>query len=352
MNKEAFGKYFTGIYQDGMIMLSIGLGHDLGLFKVLCEATKPISLEEVAKTLDLKERYTQEWLSTMVAADIILQDRDSNLYTVPEDYKQTIMSNMGFAPILFTLGKRSDKVKECFKKDGPYGISYQDEEATGWFDWFDGYRSLMVEGAIDKEVLPLLTQQGVVPNLESGIKVLDVGCGAGNFTNLLAERFPKSTFTGLDYSEVAIEKANKIKAEKGLTNITFTTGDAHNLIDEWTESFDFVFVYDVLHDLPDPHKALTQIYKVLKKGARFSLIEIGFHSNPLDNAGDKSAAMYYSASSFICLQSSMSAPPHIGYGACWGREKIEKALIDAQFQIEGSSSISVLGTKTFFLCTK
>jgi hypothetical protein len=45
------------------------------------------------------------------------------------------------------------------------GISYQDEEATGWFDWFDGYRSLMVEGAIDKEVLPLLTQQGVVPNL-------------------------------------------------------------------------------------------------------------------------------------------------------------------------------------------
>jgi hypothetical protein len=57
----------------------------------------------------------------MVAAGIILQDRDSNLYTVPEDYKQTIMSNMGFAPILFTLGKRSDKVKECFKKDGPYG---------------------------------------------------------------------------------------------------------------------------------------------------------------------------------------------------------------------------------------
>ena len=57
----------------------------------------------------------------MVAAGIILQDRDSNLYTVPEEYKETIMSYMGFAPILFTLGKRSDKVKESFKKDGPYG---------------------------------------------------------------------------------------------------------------------------------------------------------------------------------------------------------------------------------------
>lgn len=187
---------------------------------------------------------------------------------------------------------------------------------------------------------------------ESGIKVLDVGCGSGNYTNVLAQRFPNSMFTGLDYSQVAIQKANRIKGEKGLTNITFTTGDAHSLPDDWTESFDFVFVYDVLHDLPDPHKALGQIYKVLKNDGCFSLIEIGFHSNPVDNAGDKSAAMYYSASSFICLQSSMSVPPHIGYGACWGRENIEKALTDAGFQVGGTSSIIVIGTKAFFLCTK
>ena len=56
MDKAEFGKYFTSIYQNGMIMLSVGLGHDLGLFKVMCEAKKPISVEEVASTLNLKER--------------------------------------------------------------------------------------------------------------------------------------------------------------------------------------------------------------------------------------------------------------------------------------------------------
>ena len=39
-----------------MIMLSVGLGHDLGLFKVMCEAKKPVSVKEVASTLNLKER--------------------------------------------------------------------------------------------------------------------------------------------------------------------------------------------------------------------------------------------------------------------------------------------------------
>jgi ubiquinone/menaquinone biosynthesis C-methylase UbiE len=187
---------------------------------------------------------------------------------------------------------------------------------------------------------------------ESGIKVLDVGCGSGNFINLLAERFPKSSFTGLDYSEFGIEKANKVRVEKELSNISFTTGDAHNLPDEWTESFDFVFVYDVLHDLSDPHKALDQIYKVLKKDGCLSLKDFGFHSNPVDNAGNKCAAMHYTVSCFICLQSSMSAPPHIGYGTCWGRENLEKALIDAQFNIKEKSSTTISGSKACYLCTK
>jgi ubiquinone/menaquinone biosynthesis C-methylase UbiE len=111
-------------------------------------------------------------------------------------------------------------------------------------------------------------------------------------------------------------------------------------------------VYDVLHDLPNPHKALGQIYKVLKKDGFFSLIEIGFHSNPVDNADDKGAALYYGVSTFICLQSSMSEEPHIGYGACWGKEKMEKALLDANFKINAKSSLINIDKKAFFFCTK
>lgn len=187
---------------------------------------------------------------------------------------------------------------------------------------------------------------------ESGIKVLDVGCGTGNYSNVLAQRFPNSTFIGLEYAEYAIETANQTKERNGLTNLTFTKGDAHCLPDEWAKTFDMVFVYGVLHDLPNPFKALEQIYKVLKDDGCFSLVEIGFHSNPVDNAGNSGAAMYYTLSSFICLPSSMTEEPHVGYGACWGMEEIEKALLEASFKIEGTTPIVVLGAKQFFFCTK
>jgi len=144
---------------------------------------------------------------------------------------------------------------------------------------------------------------------------VDTGCGPGSYTNVLAARFPNSTFTGLEYAKRGVEMANKDTDVRDLTNINFVLGDAHDLPKEWAESFDMVFVYDVLHDLPNPHKALKEIYKVLKKDGCFSCIDIGYHSDPVDNKDDHGAAMYYTASIFFCLASSMAEEPHVGYGA-------------------------------------
>lgn len=184
---------------------------------------------------------------------------------------------------------------------------------------------------------------------ETGIKVLEVGCGVGTFINILADRFPKSTFTGMDYSNKALRLANTAKEQNGITNLTYTQGDAHCLPDDWTKTFDMVYMYDVLHDLPNPFKALEQIYKVLKDNGCFSLVDFGgFHSNPVDNVGNADAAMNYAGSAFICLPSSMTEEPHIGYGACWGGEEIEKSL--ANFKIQGTSSLGE--GRVFFCCRK
>jgi ubiquinone/menaquinone biosynthesis C-methylase UbiE len=180
--------------------------------------------------------------------------------------------------------------------------------------------------------------------------VLDFGCGSGNYANVLAQRFPNSTFVGLDISARAIEIANATKEKKGLENITFINGDLHDLESKWNASFDMVFVNDVLHDLPNPFKALEIIHSVLKDDGFLSLFEIDVHSNPEDNAGDKGAAMCYACSQFICLPSSMTEEPHIGYGACWGTEEIEKAVTHANFKIQGNTE--VIGTKAIFVCRK
>ena len=135
-------------------------------------------------------------------------------------------------------------------------------------------------------------------------------------------------------------------------NVSFVSGDAHNMPQAWKGQFDLVFVYDVLHDLPNPHKALEEIYKVLKDDGGLSLVEIGVHSNPVDNVGDMSAAMYYSLGMMVCLPSSLSQESREGYGACWGKEEIEKAIGEANFKLQGKSSLVVVGSKVFYYCTK
>ena len=43
--------------------------------------------------------------------------------------------------------------------------------------------------------------------LGRGIDVLDIGCGQGHAVNLLARAFPRSRFTGYDFSEAGIAAA-------------------------------------------------------------------------------------------------------------------------------------------------
>ncbi|XP_052282749.1 S-adenosylmethionine-dependent methyltransferase Rv2258c-like isoform X2 [Dreissena polymorpha] len=331
---------------NGLVMVSVGLGYELGFFKILTAATEPFSAEELASKLNFKERYTREWLSCMVAAKIIHQNKETRLYTVPEEHKPALRMSTGFAPIIFNFGVRAERLKQCFQKDGPFGFDFD----TEWFGWFNNYREGMAENNVTSEILPLWEKQsGLIEKLEKGIRVLDVGCGTGNFIKILAKKFPNSSFTGLDYCAGAIDMANKYKAEMGLQNLTLVQGDAHNLPKEFNDTFDMVFMYDTLHDLPRPHQALQEVYNVLKNDGFLSLIEVRARSDPVDNAGDMVVAMYYAASMFICLANSMTAEPHIGYGACWGVEEIQKAVEESKFKIVATIPS---GPKVFFVCTK
>ena len=181
---------------------------------------------------------------------------------------------------------------------------------------------------------------------ESGINALDIGCGTASITQGLAKRFPNTQFIGIEYDDFALEIASK--TTQNLSNLTIMKGDVENLEASCDKQFDYIFMYDVLHDLPRPHKALEEIYKVLEDNGSFSMIDGSFHSKPLDNVGDKEAAMYYSMSMFVCLPASMQSEPYIGYGACWGMEEMEKALKEANFNV---SSV-VKGSYVYFHCTK
>ncbi|XRP97184.1 class I SAM-dependent methyltransferase [Methanocaldococcus sp. 16A] len=105
--------------------------------------------------------------------------------------------------------------------------------------------------------------------LGKGKKVLDVGCGTGFLSLILAELGHE--VIGVDISEGMISKAKKKAKEKGY-DILFMIADAENLPFE-NNSFDAVVERHILWTLPNPEKAISGWSKLLKNGGKLILIE-------------------------------------------------------------------------------
>ena len=93
--------------------------------------------------------------------------------------------------------------------------------------------------------------------------VLDVGCGPGNITADLARRVPDGRVLGIDASPEVIERARGTADLPA--NVTFAVDDVYHLGLE-DESFDVVYVHQVLQHLHDPVSALGEIRRVLRPG--------------------------------------------------------------------------------------
>ena len=104
--------------------------------------------------------------------------------------------------------------------------------------------------------------------------LLDIGCGNGAFTQVLAEALPGTSITAID-TKVSKRVATAM-------NITFTNGSAEALPFA-PESFDVVVTALSLHHWKDKGKGVCEAYRVLKKGGRViigdPLLE-GWLSNP------------------------------------------------------------------------
>lgn len=96
--------------------------------------------------------------------------------------------------------------------------------------------------------------------------VLDVGCGTGPVIELLAKKYPKKHFVGLDITPAMIEVAQS----KRLSNADFLVGDAENL-PFGDESFDAVLCSNSFHHYPNPGAFLREAYRVLRPSGKLIL---------------------------------------------------------------------------------
>lgn len=99
------------------------------------------------------------------------------------------------------------------------------------------------------------------------LKILEVGCGVGDFALYLAEQ--QGDVTAVDFSDKAIELAKK-KCEFQKKNVNFQIADAQALPFA-DNSFDVIFSCECLEHIPVPQFALTEMQRVLKPSGRLIL---------------------------------------------------------------------------------
>jgi malonyl-CoA O-methyltransferase len=97
--------------------------------------------------------------------------------------------------------------------------------------------------------------------------ILELGCGTGNLTRLLAERYPRARITALDFSEGMLTQARvKVPEER----LTFLCRDAEHYLKSGAEKFDLVIANATLQWFDDLDQALTRIAGCLTPGGLFA----------------------------------------------------------------------------------
>lgn len=108
--------------------------------------------------------------------------------------------------------------------------------------------------------------------LRTGLNVLDLGCGTGDFLRLMAPIITPGKAIGVDLSETMIAEATQRSVE-ALGNLSFQVGSALQLPFE-AETFDRVLATQVLLHIPEPWKALAEMKRVLTRSGLLCIAEI------------------------------------------------------------------------------
>lgn len=95
--------------------------------------------------------------------------------------------------------------------------------------------------------------------LASAVRAVDLGCGPGNSTELLARRFPAAEITGIDNSEAMLQSARQ-----RLPGVRFSFGD----ISGWTPDapVDLVYANAALQWVPDHETLVPRLFAALAPG--------------------------------------------------------------------------------------
>ena len=324
---EAFAGKAVGDVAAAMGLLMAYIGDRAGVY-VAMDGAGQVTADELADRTGLNARYLREWLCANAVAGYVEHDPASDRFTLTPE-QATVLARegqpacmQGFFQAVISQFETHEQAVEIFRSGE--GRPWSDQSpccfcATDRF-FRPGYAANLVEHWI-----PSL--DGVRDRLEAGGRIIDIGCGHGSSTLLMAQSFPKATVVGIDFHAPSIEAARRKAADAGIGNIAFEIATAQDFSGS---DFDLACIFDALHDMGDPVGAARHIRKALKPDGTFLVVEPIAGDTLADNMNPISQ-IFYSFSTTVCVPASLSQEVGYGLGAQAGEKKLTAVLNEGGF---------------------
>jgi len=324
---EEFAQRMVEAIDAASLAILLSIGHQTKLFDTLAELPSATSAQ-IADAAGLNERYVREWLGGVVTYRVVDYEPASQTYSLPRHRAAVLTRAAGpdnlsrVAQCIAMVGEVEQKIIGCFHNGG--GLSYSE---------YPRFHKLMAEqsgelfdAALVDVILPMA--EGLPDRLRAGVDVADVGCGSGHAINVMAQAFPASRFTGIDFSDEGLSTARAEAERLGLTNATFVAKDVAAL--DISETYDVITVFDAIHDQARPLHVLKGIRRTLKNGGVYLMQDIRASSDVGRNIDHPLGTLLYTVSCLHCMTVSLAQGGE-GVGAMWGEEMTRDYLARAGF---------------------
>ncbi|MBV9050132.1 MAG: methyltransferase domain-containing protein [Solirubrobacterales bacterium] len=319
---------FVGDLGAALSAALVVIGDKLGLYQAMSDGD-PITAEELASRTGTDARYVREWLSNQAAGGYVGYDPASDRFFLTAEQSLALAQegSPAFVPGAFQLAsaliKDEERIAQAFASGRGVGWHEHHHDLFAGTERFfrPGYSANLVSSWI-----PAL--DGVQAKLESGALVADIGCGHGASTILMAEAYPRSEFVGFDYHGPSIEHARRVASEAGLEGrVSFEVAAAKQYPGD---GYDFVAMFDCLHDMGDPVGAAAHVLETLTADGTWMIVE-PYAGDRLEDNLNPVGRVFYGASTLVCTPASRDQEVGLALGAQAGEQRLREVVAGGGF---------------------
>ncbi|WP_062517232.1 class I SAM-dependent methyltransferase [Demequina gelatinilytica] len=323
-----------------MDTLAIHLGDRLGWYRKLA-SDGPMTPEALADRTGTHPRYAREWLAHQAAAGFVVEaeiDCEA-VYSLPPGAAEALTDGGSLAyvaPIARILAAAATQMPALLE-------AYRTGGGVSWAQLGDDAR--WAQGDVNRPWFETMLAPALasVPDLHAvlsrpGARIADIACGAGWSAIALARAYPTAKVTAVDVDGPSIDRAREHVRAAGLQDrVTLLHSDGGAL----AGGFDAAFVFEALHDMPQPVEVLAAIRDAVQDDGAVIIMDEGVADHP-PAPGDTVERLMYGYSVLICLPDSMASTPTAATGTVMRAPVLREYAAQAGF-----SEVEVLPIEDF-----